>query len=119
MLVVKVDVIIAVYNAESTIEECVRSAAHQVIPDKLIRGALFISDEKMLNRKRKHHPSSDANSKELSSVDIHFDICICCYNDASTDTTLEILNSLDKEECLWKDDVLHLRMINHHHIMQQ
>ena len=58
MLVVKVDVIIAVYNAESTIEECVRSAAHQVIPDKLIREALFISDEKILNRKREsiiHH----------------------------------------------------------------
>ena len=105
MLVVKVDVIIAVYNAESTIEECVRSAAHQVVPDKLIREALFISDEKILNRKRKHHSSSDANSKELSSVDIHFDVCICCYNDASTDESLKILNSLDKEECLWKDYV--------------
>ena len=67
-IVVKVDVIIAVYNAESTIEECVKSAAHQVIPEDFL------------------------------IQNIHFDICICCYNDASTDKSLDILHSLDKEE---------------------
>ena len=31
------------------------------------------------------------------NANIHFDICICCYNDASTDKSLDILHSLQGE----------------------
>ena len=73
MRAIKVDVIIAVYNAESTIEEAVGSALHQEIPDHLIN--------------------------DLSGC--HFDICICCYDDASTDKSLDKLQSLEKER-MWR-----------------
>ena len=73
MRAIKVDVIIAVYNAESTIEECVLGALRQEIPDHLIN--------------------------DLCGC--HFDICICCYDDASTDKSLGKLQSLEKER-MWR-----------------
>ncbi|KAL3789720.1 hypothetical protein ACHAW5_009981 [Stephanodiscus triporus] len=71
MLVIKVDVITAVHNAESTIEEAVRSAMGQEIPpgcwdDWMIDGVLL-------------------------------DVCVCCYDDASTDDSLSVLRSLSAE----------------------
>jgi hypothetical protein len=67
--VVKVDVIIAVYNAQDTIKETVKSAMHQEIPAHL----------------------------QTSLSNVEFDVVVCCYNDASTDKSIEILNKLKKD----------------------
>ena len=89
MFVVKVDVIIAIHNGEATIEETVRSALNQEIPPSLI------------------HPlramANSANARGHRHNNIHFDICVCCYDDASTDRSLEILllGSLEKQRT-WK-----------------
>lgn len=66
---IKVDVIMAVFNAEATVEDSVRSAMHQVMPP----------------------------NKSPASGMLDFDICVCCYNDASTDGSLELLKRLEKE----------------------
>ena len=90
--IVKVDVIIAVYNAESTVEECVKSVLNQVMHENLITKICCgdnDDDDDDDSRKRKHSPSFDG---------IHFDIFICCYNDASTDKSLDILHSLENDE---------------------
>lgn len=78
-LLIRVDVIIAVHNAESTIAETVDSAMRQVVPDHLLGRRQLLSRE------------IDATSA------VHFDVCVCCYDDASTDESLEALHSLDKE----------------------
>lgn len=86
--VVKVDVIIAVYNAESTIEESVQSAMDQEIPINLIKRLCTA-------------PANGANDVEdgvSTSRNIHFDVCICCYNDASTDKSLDLLQSLGNRD---------------------
>eukprot|EP00984_Skeletonema_dohrnii_P022340 scaffold11467_cov94-Skeletonema_dohrnii-CCMP3373.AAC.1 len=67
--VVKVDVIIAVHNAQETIEETVKSAMHQEIPDNLL----------------------------TSLSNVKFDVVVCCYNDASTDKSIEMLYTLKEE----------------------
>lgn len=58
-------------------EESVRSALHQEIPSHLL-----------------HHHQTGATS--LSGV--QFDVVVCCYDDASTDKSLELLYTL-KEDC--------------------
>eukprot|EP00956_Cyclotella_meneghiniana_P006891 scaffold9320_cov71-Cyclotella_meneghiniana.AAC.6 len=82
MILVKVDVLIAVYNAEETIEETIQSAMHQVIPDTML--------EKTFRCKGK-------DETEFMMKDIKFDVLICCYNDASTDKSLDILHRIDNE----------------------
>mmetsp|Transcript_19907 Transcript_19907/g.33657 ORF Transcript_19907/g.33657 Transcript_19907/m.33657 type:complete len:511 (-) Transcript_19907:52-1584(-) len=67
--VVKVDVIIAVHNAQETIEETVKSAMHQEIPANLL----------------------------TSLSNVKFDVVVCCYNDASTDKSIEMLYTLKEE----------------------
>ncbi len=79
MIVVKVDVITAIYNAEATIQDAVRSAMHQEIPTDLV--TKLVSWANNTQRQRR----------------IHLDICVCCYDDASTDGSLDILSSLEKE----------------------
>lgn len=83
-LLIKVDVIIAVHNAESTIEETVRSAMKQVIPHHLLDRRLTY------NQSRK-------DVLEFCLVDLQFDLLICCYNDASTDKSLDILHRLEHD----------------------
>ena len=78
--VVKVDVIIAVHNAEETVEETVKSALHQEIPAHLL-----LAD-------------SIKKCRGITSLsDVKFDVAVCCYNDASSDRSLEILYALKKE----------------------
>ncbi|KAL7452905.1 hypothetical protein ACHAWC_004620 [Mediolabrus comicus] len=78
--VVKVDVIIAVHNAEETVEETVKSALHQEIPAHLL-----LDD-------------SIKKCRGITSLsDVKFDVAVCCYNDASSDRSLEILHALKKE----------------------
>lgn len=84
-LLIKVDVIIAVHNAESTIEETARSAMRQIIPDHLL--------EKRFSCKQPSH----TDETEFSTKDIKFDVLVCCYNDASTDKSLEILYKLEED----------------------
>ncbi|KAL7497208.1 hypothetical protein ACHAWT_007813 [Skeletonema menzelii] len=67
--IVKVDVIIAVHNAQETLEETVKSAMYQEIPSNLL----------------------------TSLSDVTFDVAVCCYNDASTDKSIEILYALKEE----------------------
>ncbi len=67
--VVKVDVIIAVHNAQETIEETVKSAMHQELPPNLL----------------------------TSLSNVKFDVAVCCYNDASTDKSIEMLYALEEE----------------------
>ena len=67
---VQVDVIIPVHNAASTIQEAVQSAMNQEIPVHL-----------------------------QESLQPRYDIriCVCCYNDRSTDDSWSILEKLSKE----------------------
>ena len=88
-LVVKVDVIIAVHNAESTVEETVLSALHQVIPNDLT--------EKKFHLKEKATVQSEKEGINFLMKEIHFDVLVCCYNDASTDKSLQILHRLENE----------------------
>jgi glycosyltransferase involved in cell wall biosynthesis len=81
---IKVDVIIAVHNAESTIEETVRSAMKQVIPRDLLD-------------RRLTYKQSNNDVLEFSMVDLQFDVLVCCYNDASTDKSLDILHHLEHD----------------------
>lgn len=88
MIVFKVDVITAVYNAESTIEDTVRSAMHQEVPQHLLQPimqSLFSVN------------SQQQKQQQRQRQQIHFDICVCCYDDASSDGSLAILASLEKE----------------------
>ena len=113
MFVVKIDVIIAVYNAEATIEECVRSAINQEIPNNLIQ-QLFSNDACLFSNDgddncKKHKYTSKESTEEEDDIPVddytnmYFDICICCYNDASTDKSLDILYSLQRESIKQKE----------------
>mmetsp|Transcript_37537 Transcript_37537/g.79151 ORF Transcript_37537/g.79151 Transcript_37537/m.79151 type:complete len:584 (-) Transcript_37537:1357-3108(-) len=96
-MLVKVDIIIAVYNAESTIEETIESALHQVIPDHLV-GRLCSHFEGLKVQEDGTVPTTTVIQKNASSNGIiQFDVCVCCYNDASTDKSLEIIESMEKE----------------------
>ena len=86
MLLIKVDVIIAVYNGEETIEETVQSAMHQVISDTML--------EKTFSCKL---PSGKDEIELFCMKDIQFDVLICCYDDASTDKSLDILHRIENE----------------------
>lgn len=86
MLLIKVDVIIAVYNGEETIEETIQSAMHQVISDTML--------EKTFSCKL---PSGKDEIELFCMKDIQFDVLICCYNDASTDKSLDILHRIENE----------------------
>lgn len=100
--VIKVDVIIAVYNAETTIEETVLSVMKQEIPDHLIDCLRCFQSKRcddVTTPALGKHDTSTSLSCNYNAV--HFDICICCYNDASADKSLEILQSLEKES-VWK-----------------
>lgn len=82
---IQVDVITAVHNAETTIEEAVRSAMEQVVP----------SDWKWWEK----GPTCSADD----TFDIYYDsvialeVNVCCYDDASTDGTLSVLRRLSDE----------------------
>jgi hypothetical protein len=85
MFTVKVDVIIAVHNADTTLEETVRSAMHQIIPPHLQTAQYNVS-------------STDTDVRRLICMsDIQFDVCVCCYDDASSDGSMRILRSLQEE----------------------
>ena len=106
VFVVKIDIIVAVHNADSTIEETVRSAMHQEIPDHLFnRRFNFLhknssNEEETEVSKRDDKTAIDLKGEKLQDIqmsDLHFDIAVCCYNDASTDKSLQILYTLKKE----------------------
>ena len=77
-VVVTVDVIVPVYNSESTIVETVTSAFHQRFPTET---------ERLCCR--------DLGGDKLYSFGL--DLTICCYNDGSTDKSLELLHGLKKD----------------------
>jgi glycosyltransferase involved in cell wall biosynthesis len=78
---IQVDIIIAVHNAEDTIEEAVRSAMEQVIP----------SEWKWWEK-----GPDDVFDIYYDSV-IALEVNVCCYDDASTDGTLSVLRRLSEE----------------------
>jgi hypothetical protein len=86
VLLIKVDVIIAVHNAESTVKETVRSAMHQIIPGHLLEKRFSCDGV-----------ASNVDESELCMKDVQFDVLICCYNDASTDNSLDILHRIENE----------------------
>lgn len=75
---VKVDVIVPVYNAASTVREAVESAIHQTIPSHL--------------------------EKKINSHCI--EVTICCYDDNSTDNSWSILKELKNVEWATHDNSL-------------
>lgn len=81
----QVDVIIAVHNAEATIEEAVRSAMEQVIP----------SDWKWWEKGPTCSPDDVFDIYNDSVIAI--DVSVCCYDDASTEGTLSVLQRLSEE----------------------
>ncbi|KAL7535749.1 hypothetical protein ACHAWF_005257 [Thalassiosira exigua] len=105
---VKVDVIVALHNAESTIEQTIQSAMLQEVPAHLVHRLCNCAHRSGLGgttgTSEDDGPSVVADEKNLSSPGskVHFDICICCYDDASTDRSLDILRSLGKERT-WSD----------------
>lgn len=86
-----VDVIIPVHNAEETIEETIQSAMSQSVPAYLLSAGgdngdpstISFRDKSVLD-KYKRHP--------LDGVTI--DIAICCQNDGSTDSSLDLIHKL-------------------------
>ena len=99
-IVVKVDVIIAVHNAETTIDETVRSALNQGIPEHLLNSRYnYIHKESSEDDNEKPNNCVDDGGmkQNVAMSELYFDVCVCCYNDASTDKSLDILHSLQKE----------------------
>ncbi|KAL9182477.1 hypothetical protein ACHAXT_013129 [Thalassiosira profunda] len=88
---IKVDVIVPVHNAESTIEEAVASAMGQVVPTDLQPRLC-----ELLNCAHENGDSATDGEGDDPSCErlIHFDVCVCCYDDASTDGSLAKLRSL-------------------------
>ncbi|KAL7464393.1 hypothetical protein ACHAXS_004724 [Conticribra weissflogii] len=93
-LIIKVDVIIAVHNAELTIQETVKSAMYQEVPAHLFARKINLTEGNEANLINKN---GIGYTHELSMIDLQFDVCVCCYNDASTDKSLVILHSLQNE----------------------
>lgn len=72
-----VDVIVPVYNAEETIEETVRSAMNQVVPEHLL--------------------PTIAGPSQIKFTSINWDVAVCCYDDGSNDNSWNILCRLKDE----------------------
>jgi len=87
-----VDVIVPVHNAEETIEETVKSAMSQSVPAYLLSSGggdddpstTPCCDKSSVLDKYKRHPLND----------VTIDIAICCHNDGSTDSSLDLLYKL-------------------------
>jgi glycosyltransferase involved in cell wall biosynthesis len=105
---VYVDVIVPVHNAEETIKETVDSAMRQSIPSSLLNddgddhncgnddgddNSGEQKDDENLKKQKYHH---DGYSRYMLQ-NVHIDIAVCCYDDGSTDESLEILNSLKEQ----------------------
>ena len=95
--IIQVDVIVPVHNAEDTIEETVNSAMNQSIPLHLLLDDEHDDDNNMhtdvSSKKYEHYLD---NYKRCSLRNIQIDVAVCCYDDGSTDKSLDILNSLKK-----------------------
>ena len=109
MRATKVGVIVAVHNAESTIEETIASAMRQEIPDHLIDDAIQVLPCHETTSGRSGPAAEDPSDSNVSASavqddslsccgrEIQLEVCVCCYNDASTDRSLEILESLETD----------------------
>ena len=88
-----VDIIVPVHNAEETIEETVQSAMSQSVPAYLLSAGAggdngdpsttSCRDKIVLDKYERH-----------SLDDVTIDIAICCQNDGSTDSSLDLLHKL-------------------------
>lgn len=99
MRTIKVGVIVGVYNAEATIEETITSAMRQDIPDHLIKVLLCRDDSAQVNLPNGDVPISGVHHDVHlhGGCEIDFHAWVCCYNDSSTDRSLEILQSLETD----------------------
>ena len=89
--ILKVDVIIAAYNAESTIKEAIRSLMDQIIPPEWWQTGLTNNDnDNNDNDNENENDLIDSNNNQEEDM-YEFDICVCCYDDASTDGTLLVV----------------------------
>lgn len=79
---VEVDVIIPVHNAAKTLEDAVESAMHQEIPQSILEG-------------------------QSSIWPYSISVTVCCYDDASVDESLDILQSLQERFCSSKQQQQH------------
>ncbi|KAG7344016.1 glycosyl transferase family 2 protein [Nitzschia inconspicua] len=85
IITIAVDVIIPVHNAAATIQEAVESALYQEWPDESISSN---------NNNNNNHSNSPVGSfrKEVS-----LSITVCCYDDGSSDNSLNILKRLQMD----------------------
>ena len=72
---------------------------HQIVPDHLMdRLLLMCPSDANANDNDARSANSNSNSNTTNNT-VHFDICVCCYNDASTDKSFNLLESMvDKLE---------------------
>lgn len=87
---IHVDVIVPVHNAQSTIEDAVKSAMNQQIPPNLKEFVDYFADDNV-------HCDENNNSSSSSLPHYELSIAVCCYDDGSTDQSLQILQRLQKE----------------------
>ncbi len=86
-----VDIIVPVHNAESTIDETVKSAMEQKVPSTLIPGGTGNEDAEV-HMEQNLIISDDYERYPLTHVSI--DIAVCCQDDGSSDDSLTILRKL-------------------------
>lgn len=82
---VLVDVLIPVHNAAETIQETVKSALEQSIPN-------YLRNESRNGTESHVHDSYS----RISLKEVHIDIAICCQDDGSEDDSLKILKNIQR-----------------------
>jgi len=88
---VYVDVICPVYNAEETLSETLYSVIQQTVPPHLLCSS---SDIEIFNIQNQYY-TDGYGRYDLSNI--HIDVAICCFDDASTDKSLAILEQIQRE----------------------
>ena len=103
-MIVYVDVIVPVHNAEETIVETVESAMRQCIPGPLL---LPTTPYTKVPREKQQGEEEDGNASDNMCYYLDYyqrtslqetallDVAVCCYDDGSTDKSFEILKSLE------------------------
>jgi glycosyltransferase involved in cell wall biosynthesis len=86
---ITVDIIVPVHNAAETIEETIQSAMTQCIPPFLLESIAIAREDRIseVGDSYKRHPLAN----------IFIDVAVCCQDDGSSDSSLEILRTLERD----------------------
>ena len=89
--ILKVDVIIAAYNAKSTIKEAIQSLMYQIIPLEWWQTGLTNNNNDNNDNDNDNDNNLIDSNNDQEEDTYEFDICACFYDDASTDGTLSVM----------------------------